>query len=138
MEYLSHSYEDTFEFAENFSKKLKKGDFIALYGDLGAGKTCFVSGLARGLNCKGNISSPTFTIMNYYSGDLDVAHFDMYRITEDMLEDIGFYDSALSDAVTVCEWSENIPGAVPANAYRIYLTYGEKDDDRIIKTEEPD
>ena len=92
-DYFSRSVEDTEKFAEEFSKKLTGNEIIALYGDLGAGKTSFTRGLARGLEVEQTVSSPTFAIVNEYSGVYPLYHFDMYRIENwDDLESIGFFD----------------------------------------------
>ena len=80
MEFESNSYEETQKFAEEFSKTLKAGDVLCMYGDLGVGKTAFVQGLAKGLGIDEPITSPTFTIVNEYSGRLPLYHFDVYRI----------------------------------------------------------
>jgi len=89
--------------------------FVALYGDLGVGKTAFVRGFARPLSPNALVRSPTFALVNEYRGDpLSVFHFDMYRIgDEDELYAIGFYDYADRKGVCIAEWCENIPYAIP-------------------------
>lgn len=136
MIFESHSYEDTFNFAVDFSKKLKKGDFIALYGDLGAGKTCFVSGLAKGFGSSDHVSSPTFAIVHYYRGNINLAHFDMYRINSNMLEDTGFFEYMEDGSVIACEWCENIEDDIPSDAITVTITYGEDENTRIINIKE--
>jgi len=133
MNYVSHSYNETFEFGKEMASHLKSGDFIALYGDLGAGKTCFVSGLAAGLESIDPVSSPTFAIVHLYRGKINLAHFDMYRINEDMLEDTGFYEYTEDGSIVACEWCENIPNAIPEDAIVGTLTYGENEDERLIR-----
>lgn len=132
MDFTSHSYNETFELGKKIAEHLKAGDFIALYGDLGAGKTCFVSGLAAGLQSTDPVSSPTFAIVHLYRGKINLAHFDMYRINEDMLEDTGFYEYTEDGSIVACEWCENIPSAVPEDAIEVTLTYGESEDERHI------
>ena len=86
----------------------KKTSFVALYGEMGAGKTAFCQGLAEGLGCTDPVSSPTFAIVNYYRGPRPFAHFDLYRIsTENDLCAAGFYDYLDEGAVVAAEWSEN-------------------------------
>lgn len=120
--YISTSPEMTEEIAKEFAKLLKKGDFVAMYGDLGAGKTAFVRGLGAYLCPDDFVSSPTYTIVNEYEGNgVRLCHFDMYRITDDEdLYSIGFYD--YSDCIIVCEWSENIGFALPDSYYKVVIT----------------
>ena len=112
--------------------------FIAMYGDLGSGKTAFTRGFASVASPASAVRSPTFTIVNEYrAGNTPVFHFDMYRIgDEDELYSIGFYDY-LSKGFCLCEWSENIEGEIPADA--IYVTISRMAGDentRSIKIEE--
>ena len=80
MKYVSNSREDTIKIAYEFAKELKSGDIVCLTGDLGAGKTAFVSGVANALGYNGYISSPTFTLINEYIAHIPIYHFDVYRI----------------------------------------------------------
>lgn len=107
MKYLSHNTEETEQFAYDFARKLKGGEIITLDGDLGAGKTAFVRGLARGLEITDTVSSPTFTIVNEYRhGRIPVFHFDVYRISSsEELYDIGWDDYVNANAVIVMEWA---------------------------------
>lgn len=109
MEYISNSPEETQNIAENFAKSLKKGDVILYNGDLGAGKTTFTKGLAKGLNLNDDVTSPTFAIINEYIGNINLIHFDLYRIssTEDLYS-IGFYDYLNGENIIAVEWSENL------------------------------
>ena len=93
MEYLSHGPEDTERIGEELGRTLHPGCVVAFRGGLGMGKTAFTRGLARGLGCRGRVTSPTFTIVNEYSGTIPLFHFDMYRLGgEDELFDIGWDD----------------------------------------------
>ena len=93
MEYLSHSETETEAAGEALAARLKAGDVVAYRGDLGAGKTAFTRGLARGLGCTGRVSSPTFTIVNEHEGRLPLFHFDLYRLGDgEELFDIGWED----------------------------------------------
>ncbi len=131
-EYLSKSVEETEAIAEKFSKNLDGDEIIALYGDLGAGKTAFARGLARGLSVEENVSSPTFAIVNEYMGDFPLYHFDMYRIESwNDLDSIGFFDY-IGNGVLVIEWSENIEAAIPDDAIRVEIRKTSDENERII------
>ncbi len=121
--FLSESYDDTVSFAENFAKTLPKGTVIGYLGDLGAGKTAFTAGLAKGLGIDSDVSSPTFTICNEYRGKVNVLyHFDMYRVNSwDDLYSTGFFDYLESEAYIAVEWSENIFGALPEDSVIIEI-----------------
>ena len=99
---------------EKLAKILKPGDVIAFYGDLGAGKTAFTRGLAKGLGLGSRVNSPTFTIVNEYLGDIPLFHFDMYRLGDaEELFEIGWEDYLDRGGVCAVEWSENVEGAFP-------------------------
>ena len=112
-EYISHSENDTENIGAAFAADLPGGTVIAMYGDLGAGKTAFVRGMARGMGLDCRVSSPTFTIVNEYSGkSRELIHFDMYRLSSaDELFDIGWEDYISRGAVCAVEWSENVEDA---------------------------
>lgn len=114
MEVLSHSTEQTEHLGEVLAQKLCPGDVIAFYGDLGAGKTAFTRGLARGLGITEPVTSPTYTIVNeYLSGRMPLFHFDMYRLScSEELFDIGWEDYLLRGGVCAVEWSENVSDAL--------------------------
>ena len=134
-EFLSKSVEDTEKFAEEFSKSLTGSEIIAMYGDLGAGKTSFTKGLAKGLEVEQTVTSPTFAIVNEYSGNYPLYHFDMYRIENwDDLESIGFFDY-INTGIIIIEWSENIEGALPSGVIRVYIDKTDNDNERLIKIE---
>lgn len=112
----------------------KNESFVALYGDLGAGKTAFTRGFASVIVPDADVCSPTYTIVNEYEGNPSLFHFDMYRIEdEDALDSIGFYDY-FGRGIIITEWSENIPFALPERYVRITI---EKlgDDERKITAE---
>ena len=113
MEYLSHSPEETEHIGEELGRTLHAGSVVAYRGGLGMGKTAFTRGLARGLGCCGRVTSPTFTIVNEYSGDIPLFHFDMYRLGgEDELFDIGWEDYLTRGGVIAVEWSERVEDAL--------------------------
>lgn len=100
---------ETEKVGEILAKHLRNGAVVALYGGLGAGKTAFVRGMARGLGIDARVQSPTFTIVNEYSGERMLFHFDMYRIASaDELFDIGWEDYLARNGVCAVEWSENV------------------------------
>ena len=104
--------EETFKAGYEFAKTLKAGDIITLDGDLGAGKTVFTKGICEYFNVKNYVTSPTYTIVNEYSGNVKIYHFDIYRLNEEEeLYNIGFFDYLEDDAISIVEWSENIPEA---------------------------
>ena len=107
-EYITHSRAETVALGKRMAAVLAPGALIAFTGGLGAGKTAFCEGLAKGLGCTDPVSSPTFAIVNYYRGPRPLAHFDLYRIsTENDLCAAGFYDYLDQGAVVAAEWSEN-------------------------------
>lgn len=110
--FISRSEAETEAIGEQFAKNLADGTVVAMYGDLGAGKTAFVRGMARGMGLTCRVSSPTFTIVNEYEGERELIHFDMYRLNDaDELFDIGWEDYLARGAVCAVEWSEKIEDA---------------------------
>ncbi len=126
--FLSDSPEKTEEIACALATHLKSGDVIAYIGGLGMGKTCFTRGLAKGLGFSGQVTSPTFDIINEYTGgSLTLYHFDMYRIQSwEDLDSCGFFDYMESGGVLAVEWSENIENALPKNT--IFIEFKRIDD----------
>ncbi len=122
MEFLSFCPSDTENFAYNFAKTLQGGSVLAFRGGMGMGKTHFTRGLAKGLGFTGDVSSPTFAIVNEYRGGrLPLFHFDMYRIESwEDLDSCGFFDYMEENGIIAVEWSENIDGALPKHT--IYIT----------------
>ena len=114
MEFITNSPEETEALGAALGKRLPAGTVIAYRGDLGAGKTAFTRGLARGLGCRETVTSPTYTIVNeYLGGRLPLFHFDMYRLrSADDLWDIGWEDYLERGGVCAVEWSENVADAL--------------------------
>jgi tRNA threonylcarbamoyladenosine biosynthesis protein TsaE len=131
----THSVSETEALGERLAKCLSSGSVVALYGDLGAGKTALVRGMARGLELTESVSSPTFTIVNEYPGHPALFHFDLYRLKNaEELYAIGWEDYLDRDGVCVVEWSENAPEAFPEDTVRVYIDrLG--DTDRRIRVE---
>lgn len=120
MTIFTNSENETERVGADLADKLKAGDVIALYGDLGAGKTAFVRGLARGMGLKDMVSSPTFTIVNEYLGETPLFHFDMYRLSgSDELFEIGWEDYLERGGVCAVEWSENVKDAFPPEVIKV-------------------
>ena len=110
--FFTRNEAETEELGARLAKSIDGGAVIAMYGDLGAGKTAFVRGMARGMGLDCRVSSPTFTIVNEYLGERELIHFDMYRLSSgDELFDIGWEDYLSRGAVCAVEWSENVEDA---------------------------
>lgn len=137
MEIITHSVEETELVGQTLAKTLAAGAVVALYGDLGAGKTAFVRGMAKGLGSHDRVTSPTFTIVNEYGGSLELFHFDMYRLrSSDELFDIGWEDYLARGGVCVVEWSENVTDAFDGSETKVTLDKL-SDTDRKITVESP-
>lgn len=134
MEHVTNSPSETEALGESLAGQLEPGTVIAFTGDLGAGKTAFVRGLARGLGVRERVTSPTFTIVNEYEGGrLPLFHFDMYRLgSADELFDIGWEDYLARRGVCAVEWSENVSDALDNDCLRVDIRRGENDGQRII------
>ncbi len=134
MEYRTASEAETEALGEALGRTLSPGAVVAFTGDLGAGKTAFTRGLARGLDIGERVTSPTFTIVNEYEGGrLPLFHFDMYRLgSADELFDIGWEDYLARGGVCAVEWSENVVEALEADCLRVDIRRGEHDGQRVI------
>ena len=139
MEHYSESERDTEALGAALVQKLAPGSVVAFTGDLGAGKTAFVRGMARGLNITQRVTSPTFTIVNEYEGgSLPLFHFDMYRLhSADELFDIGWEDFLRRGGICAVEWSENIQDALEDDTITVDIRRGRQDDQRIISIHGP-
>jgi tRNA threonylcarbamoyladenosine biosynthesis protein TsaE len=119
---VTKNLSETLKFGQQLARRLKKGDIVALSGDLGAGKTSLTQGIARGLGVKGYISSPSFKLINEYKGSVPVFHFDLWRlknITE--VEDLGYRDYFYNDGITIIEWAEKIKPLLPEEYWQVDL-----------------
>jgi tRNA threonylcarbamoyladenosine biosynthesis protein TsaE len=121
MQTVSHSVEETEAFASRLAARLSAGAVLALWGGLGAGKTAFVRGLARGLGVAGRVSSPTFTLMHTHKGRLPLYHFDLYRLDEASLEDLGAEEWFYGSGVCAVEWPGNVGALLPEERLDITL-----------------
>lgn len=113
----------TRQFAQQLAARLKPGDFIALEGELGAGKTTFTQGLAKGLGVAGVVNSPTFTLIKEYSGRLPLYHMDVYRVEQDVA-DLGLDEYFFGEGVCVVEWASLIESVLPEERLTIRLLAG--------------
>ncbi len=133
--FVSHSTEETELLGKQISKHLQGDEIIALYGGLGAGKTALTRGIVTSLGIEDCVSSPTFSIVNEYTGNTPVFHFDMYRIDNwDDLYSIGFFEY-IDKGILIIEWSENIEGALPDNYIKISISNGNSENERIFEIE---
>lgn len=121
-EVITVNEQETEAFGRDLAGKIEAPAVICLYGELGAGKTALVRGLAEGLGLDCTVSSPTFTIVNEYLGEHELIHFDMYRLSSaEELFDIGWEDYLRRDAILAVEWSENVEEAFDGSEIRVHF-----------------
>jgi len=119
-EFISQSSGETQQIAENLASDLKPGACLVLIGNLGAGKTTFVQGLARGLGVSDSVVSPTFTLLREYAGRVPLYHVDAYRIKHiDELREIGLEDYMMAEGIVAIEWGEKATGLLPKNCITV-------------------
>ncbi len=129
----SFSDRETSEIGARLGCLLRAGDVVTLDGELGAGKTTFSQGLARGLGVTEIVNSPTFTIMNIYEGRVALAHFDWYRLeSEEELDCLELERVYGQNQVTLIEWADKFADALPAERLAVRLEYGGQPDSRVI------
>ena len=120
MKYVTNSAEETIEIGKSFAEKLNKGAVVLLSGEMGAGKTVFVKGMAQGLGIKSLITSPTYAYMNDYDGKL--YHYDCYRLQSgEDAESLGLTDYFYAGGICVIEWSENISDVIPEKTINVSI-----------------
>lgn len=132
--FMSYNSNETKNLGKKLGKLLREGDLIALDGDLGAGKTCLVQGIALGLNSNDNVSSPSFSLIKEYSGDIPIYHFDLYRLeNNERIEDLGYEEYFFGNGVTLIEWAEKIKKYLPEQLMKIKIKMNDKNNHiRII------
>ena len=137
MEFITRSPDETRALGGRLADALQGGEVIAFTGDLGAGKTAFVSGMACALGVDERVTSPTFTIVNEYEGGrLPLFHFDMYRLgSADELFHIGWEDYLARGGICAVEWSENVDEAIDEDAIRVAIIRGDDENSRVITIE---
>jgi tRNA threonylcarbamoyladenosine biosynthesis protein TsaE len=127
-EWMTHSATQTQDLGEALGRCLEAGDLVSFRGDLGAGKTCMIQGVCRGLEVEGQVNSPTFILINEYLGGgaspIAIYHFDLYRLGgPDELEDLGALEYFYGDGVCLVEWPERAGNLLPPRRYEIELEY---------------
>ena len=139
MEHYSSSVQETEALGRALAQHLTPGTVVAFTGDLGAGKTAFVRGMAQGLGIAQRVTSPTFTIVNEYEGGrLPLFHFDMYRLgSADDLFDIGWEDFLRRGGVCAVEWSETVQEALDADTIYVDIRRGAEDNQRVLTIRGP-
>jgi tRNA threonylcarbamoyladenosine biosynthesis protein TsaE len=132
----THSPEETQAVGARLAERLRPGDVVALTGELGAGKTCFTQGLARGLGVTGRAASPTFVLVNEYRGRVPVHHVDAYR-TESLTEllDLGLDELFSGDGVTIVEWADKLLPLLPPHTIHVHIE-GVGDEPRVVTVSE--
>jgi len=135
---ITDSVDATQALARRLAPTLQPGSVLALHGDLGSGKTCFVTGIARALDIPAAITSPTFTMINEYAGTLGLCHMDLYRISNpDELFTLGLDDYFDSGGITVIEWAERAGDLLPEDTVHILFEVLDVPDSRRITIEAP-
>ena len=132
---ITNSFEDTLKFGSTFSKKLKPGNIVLLYGQLGSGKTSFVKGVAEGFGFKGEATSPTFSLINEYDARTKIIHIDCYREKNiSRWINIGIIDYFESDSIVLIEWPEILEDIIPDDVFKIQFNHinGDKREINII------
>lgn len=136
MKIITNTSKETENFAYRLASNLKGNEILAFYGDLGAGKTTFIRGIARFFNVENLVSSPTFSLVNEYQNEnVKIYHFDMYRVHSlEGLESTGFFDY-MDDGIFLVEWSENIDEYLPENVIKIKIEKLNSENGRTITVE---
>lgn len=130
---ISHTPGETFELGRSLAAQLRRGDVLALAGDLGAGKTQFAKGIAAGLGVSSEVMSPTFTLIHEHEGRLPFFHIDLYRLeSEEEVLRIGLDDYLAGEGVTLVEWADKFPGLMPRGVRWIRFRPLEGDDREIL------
>jgi tRNA threonylcarbamoyladenosine biosynthesis protein TsaE len=132
-ELVTHSEEETLQWAQSFAAKLVRGDVLALQGDLGAGKTVVSRGIALGLGFRGGVHSPSYALVHEYPNDPPIYHLDLYRLGPHAdLHEIGIEHYSFSDGITLIEWPERLAGLDAGIHYQIHIEHINEDSRRIM------
>jgi len=130
---ITNNFSETEDLGKNFAKKIKSGDIVLLYGDLGSGKTTFVKGILKGFNFSGYVTSPTFSLINEYEGNQKIIHIDCYR--EENLErwiNLGIEDYFNDSDIVIIEWPEILSDIIPKNTIKIRIKHIEENKREFI------
>lgn len=135
---ITNSEMETINAGEAFSKKISSGVVVALFGDLGTGKTRFIKGVCKGLGVREHVASPTFTIVNEYQGTkIKIFHFDFYRMKTSLeLQEIGFDEYIYDDGVCLIEWADRVREFLPPRRFDVFMKLGASENIREIMIEE--
>lgn len=129
---VTRSPDETRELGRSLGASLLAGGFVALVGDLGSGKTVLVQGIAEGLGCAGEVSSPSFVIVNEYRGRVPIYHVDLYRVTDSRsLHELGYREFFYGDGVALVEWADRVLDLLPADRLDVSLEFAGADERRI-------
>ncbi|MCB1071364.1 MAG: tRNA (adenosine(37)-N6)-threonylcarbamoyltransferase complex ATPase subunit type 1 TsaE, partial [Kiritimatiellae bacterium] len=132
--YRFYAAAETRAWAAAWAVGLPPGAVVALHGELGAGKTCFVQGMAAGLGIDGPVTSPTFTLLHEYGEPVRLIHMDAYRLSgPEEAEDLGFEEWLERGAILAVEWPERISPLLPSHTLHIYLELGEDVEERVLR-----
>lgn len=141
-QFLSGSEAETISIARRFAGSLRRGDIIALVGELGTGKTQFVKGICEAFRIRTHVSSPTFVILNRYEGqdstggDLLLYHFDLYRVlSPEEIYDLGYEEFLYADGLSIVEWADRLGNLLPLQRHDVHLSFGRRENDRHIVIE---
>lgn len=131
---LTTNAEETISIGEQLAKELPIDTSLALYGDLGVGKTTLVKGIAKGLNIEKNITSPTFNLFSIYKGDKQLIHLDAYRLSpEQSIENLMIEDFLCSPFLCVIEWPDNVPELIDENTLKLQLSIQANSNEHFIQ-----
>lgn len=115
--------EETKSLGKEVGKLAKPGDLLAFYGELGAGKTCFIQGISQELEVKDYVTSPSFTIVNEYQGKIPIYHFDLFRLNTEEILELGYEEYFYGEGLTVIEWAEKIEQLLPKEHLKIDIKF---------------
>lgn len=141
-QFLSGSEAETISIARTFAGSLKRGDIVALVGELGTGKTQFVKGICESFSVRTHVTSPTFVILNRYEGrdgsgkDLLLYHFDLYRVTsQEEIYDLGYEEFLYDEGISIIEWADRLGDLLPLRRQDVHLSFGSRESERHIRIE---
>jgi tRNA threonylcarbamoyladenosine biosynthesis protein TsaE len=130
--FITKSELETEDLGEKLGLRLSPGDVVSISGELGAGKTCLVRGIARGLGSSSKVKSPSFTIINKYVGKCPIYHFDLFRVEGySSFEELGCYDFFGGDGVVLIEWGEKVSALLPEDRLEVEIKFKSRDEREI-------
>lgn len=136
IDFITRKPEETYALGQRLAKCLREGDVLCLEGNLGAGKTLLVAGIANALGVTDPVTSPTFNLMYTYPSEPPIYHFDLYRLDfPEELDDIGFYEYVGQDGIALIEWADKFSDVLPDDAVWLTITYGKEPDERYVHLE---